>query len=138
MKFLRSNKELRILKTLQGIEEGLTAYQITKIIESNPHPLDSIQIVSKTGYISKLLNLLEKQGLVIKIRSTITFFKLSPHLRNSKFDKILYEVRCPKCKSFSWAEDGQKIKTCKCFTKSKKPTKFWLTKNRFTGNKKII
>lgn len=136
MRKIISNTERRVLKTMIENEEELTGYEITKKIYNITN---SRVLVNRKNYIYKILENLEKRGIVIKKNSYPSFFRLNEEIKNNLRKEIIqFEIQCPKCKELLWADDEQITKQCHCFTRNGKFTRFWLSPSRYTGRKKII
>lgn len=128
--------EKEILKVLIKSKEEVTGYEITARI----YPDANCKIiVDRKSFVYKTLQNLLNRGIVLKKNSYPTFYRISPAMAKSiRTEIIMYEVQCPNCKKLHWVEQFQKTKQCSCLNSSNKILRFWITKKRFTGNKKII
>jgi hypothetical protein len=128
--------EKEILKVLIKAREELTGYEISARVYPNQ---DYRIILNRKNFIYKLLGEMVKRGIVLKKNSYPVFYRINPEISSGlRTEIILYEVQCPKCNRVHWAEQFQKTKQCNCLTAKNKFLRFWLTKRRYTGNKKVI
>jgi len=134
MRLFISNTEKKILKILLESNEFLTSYSVSKKM----YPKHSNREISNIcSTITKVLNQLLIHGKVIKKNSFPTYYAIEKKL-NLTTETILHEVECPCCKKSHWIDMFQSTRQCNCLKDNGKPRRFWITKNVFTGNKKLI
>lgn len=115
--------------------EELTGYQITKTLYPNQ---ELRTITNRANFIYKILENLVKRGILTKKNSYPRFYKIAPVMMKRKYELILYEVLCPKCKKSHWIMDGAVTRQCSCLKNNGKNRRFWITKQRYTGKRRII